>query len=158
MRTDRAYRPRAKRGSLALRSAAESISYEYEMFMAATSCLLTIDPSDNRPEVQALRNMALESSLIHARNIRDFFSPNGRNDDIIARDFVTPMPRISMPYLRKKTTARRINRLLAHPSYGRSRLTRGWEIGTLRQEIATAWKLFLAGLAEKKPGRRGYFP
>ena len=156
-RTDRKYRPRPQRGDGALRTAARCMSYEYEMFLAASNLLISLNPSSTRPEVVVLRNVALESTLIHARNIRDFFSSNGRTDDVLARDFVTPLPRIAMTYLRKASTEQRINRLLAHPSYGRSRLTKQWEIGTLRREITAAWNAFLGRLKQETPELRSLF-
>ena len=156
-RKDRKYQPRPPRGNNALRAAASCMSYEYEMFLTASNLLLSLDPSSSRPEVVIWRNVALESTLIHSRNIRDFFSPNGRSDDVLARDFVTPLPRIAMPYLRKASTERKINRLLAHPSYGRSRLTKEWEIGTLRREITTAWNAFLSRLGQEAPEQRSLF-
>ena len=127
------------------------------MFIAASNLLLRLRASSNTPDVVALRNIALESTLIHARNLRDFFSANGRSNDVLARDFVTPLPRIAMPYLRRASTGRRIDKLLAHPSYDRSRLSKQWPIGTLRAELGQAWKLFLQRVARDAPNLRSFF-
>jgi hypothetical protein len=156
-RADRQYHSRPTRGTGALKTAATCASYEFEMFIAASNLLILLRKSSDTPEVVALRNIALESTLIHARNLRDFFSPNGRDNDVLARDFVTPLPRIAMPYLRRGATGRRIDKLLAHPSYDRSRLSKQWPIGTLRNELSQAWKLFLDRVARDAPKLRRFF-
>jgi len=157
-RSERKHHPRPARGQDALKAAAACASYEFEMFIAASNLILIqLGTSSGTPDVVALRNIALESTLVHARNLRDFFSPNGRRNDVLARDFVTPLPRIAMPYLRRAPTGRRIDRLLAHPSYDRSRLSKQWPIGTLRIELIQAWKAFLDRLARDAPDLRSFF-
>jgi len=156
-RSERKHHPRPTHGQAALRTAAKCASYEFEMFMAASNLWLRLRTSSNTPDGVALRNIALEATLIHARNLRDFFSPNGRRNDVLARDLVAPLPRIAMPYLRRASTGRRIDRLLAHPSYDRSRLSKQWPIGILRTELGQAWELFLDRVARDAPNLRSVF-
>ena len=57
---------------------------------------------------QAILNAALESLLLHARSIREFFSASGRDNDILAIRFppLGSAVKVRMPYLRrnKKTS------------------------------------------------------
>ena len=156
-RTKSKYHPRSIRSIDDLRAAACTMTYEHRMFIASARVLMNRPPRATDQMSVLIGNMALESSLIHARNLRDFFSPNGRKDDILARDFVSPLPRIALPYLRNKSTDRRLNRLLAHPSYSRTKLVGKWDISTLCREVEAAWQSFLRRLEDQEPGLRKLF-
>ena len=73
---------RKVRGPAALKSAANTIAYEFWMLDVGYSAL-----SRTLPEGE--HNLALEAFLVHARNLRDFFGKSGYDDDILARDFVS---------------------------------------------------------------------
>ena len=141
---------RKVRGRAALKSAACTVEYEFHMLLVGCAAL-------NNAPTTAERNLALEALLIHARNLRDFFAPSGRNDDVLARDFVSQMPRIAMPYLRSRTARNRLNRLLSHMSYSRPRLGRSWDINQLAQEVEKAMRAFLTRLMEERPRRVAWF-
>lgn len=143
---------RKKRGEAALRSAAETIRYEVQMFQRACLELNRVPAQDT-----FTKNFLIEVILLHARNIRDFFAPTGHDDDILARDFVVQLPRIALPYLRSESVRRRINKLLSHPSYSRRRLTRTWNLRRLCSEVTTAWNAFLSRLARDNPVRYRWF-
>lgn len=143
-------RGRSVRGDKALRSAAGTVEYEFRMFLVGITAL------DRAPTWEE-QNLVLEALLVHARNLRDFFQVHGRSDDILARDFVVQMPSTSMPYLRSRSCRRRLNRLLAHLSYSRSRLSRDWNICALRDEISGAMRAFLSRVARDNPGRLFWF-
>lgn len=90
---------------------------------------------------QALMNSTLESFLIHARNICDFFRVRSReDDDVLARDYLGRTPRVKLPYIRKNK--KRLNKRIAHLSYSRPRLGRGWPTARMLKEIDEAMKIF----------------
>ena len=84
---------RIKRGRTALSSAAGALFYEWKT-AKDDYALINIAREDRN---QALMNAALESFLIHARNIRDFFRVSGRDNDILVSDFLGNKPRVRMP-------------------------------------------------------------
>ena len=132
--------------------------YEYTMFCAAADELARHHAqTPSSPTAQIRNNIALEAMLTHVRNLRDFFAPHGRPDDILALDFVRPLPPLRLTLLRSASLRRRLDRRLSHPSYSRSRLRRGWDTQTLRAEIDTAWGGFLARLGKTQPKLRKVF-
>lgn len=96
-------------------------------------------------------NIALEAFLIHARNIRDFFRPKGRHNDVLARDFLSPPPRVRLSRLRNRRLKQRLDRAIAHLTFSRSRLGRRWRVQALLSEIDTAMAAFIARLETEKP-------
>jgi len=143
----------------ALKVGACCMVYEYRAFLAALDCLCPLDRSSCDPKVKAQRNVALESALIHARNIRDFFSPRCPKfpEDVWARDFARELPCTEMPYLRDEITGKMLDKRLAHPSYSRPGLPSDWDLDTLRDEITTAWTAFLNCLEQETPQLRSLF-
>ncbi len=141
---------RKARGRSALKSAAGTVEYEFRMFVVGCAAL-------SRAPTPEEKNLVLEALLIHARNLRDFFAPSGRSNDILARDFVSRMPRIAMPYLRSNTSRNRLNRLIAHLSYSRPRLGKNWDIHRLVHEVEAAMSAFLKRLKEERPHRLAWF-
>ena len=139
---------RKVRGPAALKSAAATIVYEFQMLLVGHQVMR----SGPTPEEN---NLALEAFLVHARNLLEFFATSGYPDSILAKDFVSQMPRIAMPYLR--SNRKRLHRRLAHPSYSRPRLGRGWELDRLVWEVGTAMGAFLERLEEERPGRLAWF-
>jgi hypothetical protein len=101
-------------------------------------------------------NMCLEAFLLHARNLRECFRNDSHQpDDILLSDYVTRMPRIAMPYLRRNR--RRLNRRLAHASYSRQRLTPRWDTKVILSEILAALKAFLIRLDKDSPKQVPWF-
>ena len=150
---------RKTRGETALRSAAGTISYEYRMFQQACGvmrwCRAQNTPS---PHLDVLRVLALEAALLHARILRDFFLASGKPDDILITDFLSRKPRLKLTVLRSPSIRARLNKLLAHPSYKRSRLAKHWPIVQINAEITTAWQRFLQLLEAQSPRHRSFFP
>ena len=126
---------------MALRSAAKAVHYEWLMAHVAMGQMAQA----KRVGDKALENSTLESFLIHARNIRDFFRFFcSDNDDVLARDYLGRTPRVKMPYIRKNR--RRLNKRIAHLSYSRPRLSRGWQTGRMLKEIDGAMMTFQSRL------------
>ena len=141
---------RKVRGTAALKSAATTIEYEYRMLLVGCLAL-------GRAPTPEEHDLVLEALLIHARNLRDFFAKSGNNNDILARDFVSQMPRFAMPYLRSKSRRNGLNRSLAHASYSRPRLSGEWNIQIIGQELEVAMRRFLERLKEESPTRVSWF-
>ena len=138
-------KPRPKRGSKALASAADDLNYEWKMARMSGLALARAQRSGN---VWAT-NMALETFLLHARVIRDFYGSSGSANDVLAVDFLGSSPRVRLPLLRSRATRVRLNRRIAHLSYSRSRLKRSWNVPTLLSEINQAMIDFIALLAKR---------
>jgi len=155
VKKDHSRSQRLKRGELALKGGARVISYEYWMLKEA----LRYWQKDcaGQPTRSASRcNMAIEAALIHARNLLAFFSAGGHKDDVKATDFITPVPRIALPYLRRNK--KRMNKKLAHPSYAGKRMGASWNGKLIEEELDSAFRVFLARLEAMAPKRRRYFP
>ena len=133
-----------------MKSAAVTIEYEFRMLIVG---VLAMD----RAPTQEEKNLVLEALLLHARILRDFFATSGNPDDILARDFVRQMPRVAMPYLRSRKSRNRLNRLLAHASYSRRRLSKDWDVRTIVQELSGAMRTFLSHLRGEYPRRVAWF-
>jgi hypothetical protein len=130
-----------------LRSAAGDLNYEWKMAKATATTLAQAQHLGN----QWIQNMALESFLVHARNVRDFFATAGSNDDVLAADFLSVPPTVRMPFLRSAAIRRRLNRRIAHLSFSRSRLKREWNVRRLLNEIDSAMSTFVDRLRKASP-------
>jgi len=146
---------RKSRGLAALRTGAEVVTYEYWMFKEGLRWLASLKGVSSAPS-QAAMNAAIEVTLIHARNLLDFFAAGGRPNDVKMHDFLSFPPRIALPYLRKNR--KRMNRKLAHPSYSNSRMSSSWDFAAIEAEIDKAIARFVKRLARDEPKLRRLFP
>lgn len=150
------FKIRARRRTPPPRSSVLTLAYEVQSFFAACDRLILLKEARLQGQVdQCQQKLALEGVLLHARNLRDFFVGTGKDRDILAIDFLPRKPRYALPYLRR--TRNRMNTLLAHPSYSRSRVSRSWDCGTLRREIEGAWEVFLDRLKVHDKKRFNWF-
>ena len=136
---------RQRRGDRALRSAAGDLFYEWKT--AQNTVELIYYAKKDRDQVRL--NAALESLLIHARNIRDFFNAQGRTNDILAIDFLDRNIRVRMTYLRRNK--KRLDRAIAHLSYSRSRIKKNWDVRLIVSEIDDSMRRFINRLKLKHP-------
>jgi hypothetical protein len=97
-------------------------------------------------------NVTLETFLLHARNLRDFFATSGKSDDVLASDFLGRPLRVRMPLVRSARLRRRLNKRISHLSYSRSRLGRAWDVRSLLAEIDDAMGVFLSRLSTVDAG------
>lgn len=149
---------RRVRGRMALRSAAETICYERNMFNAAFAQWRQLgSPPTPSPINTFLNNLLLESMLLHARNLRSFLGKRGNSDDILASDFLPRRPRFVIPILSSNTAYRRMNKLLAHPSFKRRIMSRERRFVPLHHEIEAAFSLFRTRLEEHDPEAAKWF-
>src|SRR6266571_4199982 len=96
---------RPKRGRKALASVADDLNYEWKMANVAARALAQ---AQGMNDVWA-QNLALESFLVHARIIRDFFAASGSTDDVLARDFLGSDPKVRLTLLRSNPIRKRLN-------------------------------------------------
>jgi hypothetical protein len=150
---------------------ASAISYEWEMLYSTLQSLQDLrrcraDPAGMAPALAAiqfvgtslndrLESALLESFLLHARSLRDFFYSDRKTfkDDVLAGDFfddpdhwrkVRPLlgPHLSV-------SRGRLNKALAHLSYERIELSeadRLWDVKTIDTELEVVKDAFLAAL------------
>ncbi len=145
-RTDDKYpKPRRKRGPKALASAADDLNYEWKMANVSARALARAIAAKH---VWA-QNIALESFLVHARVIRDFYASSASDNDVLAIDFLGSLPKVKLSLLRSRPIRTRLNRRIAHLSFSRSRLKRAWDVRTLLDEINAAMTNFVALLARR---------
>ena len=135
------------RGLNALRSAAGDLSYEWDMARASANALAQATKAQNTP----LINIFLEDFLLHARNLRDFFAPRGKSDDVLTRDFFGRQMRVAMPLLRSSAIRHRLNKRVAHLTFSRTRFRASWNARKLLSEIDQAMILFAARLRAEHP-------
>lgn len=124
----------------------------YELVMFRWTIDRRIDLDDNRKN-SLLRRPLLESALVHARILLNFFDRDGSADDeILAAHFVKQADRqVWNPSALKHLRARRsdINKALSHLTYTRVTSKPEWtteELKGLRQEVEAAYLEFLDAL------------
>jgi hypothetical protein len=109
-----------------------------------------------------LHSAMLESFLLHARTLRDFFldDKKKRPDDVLAGDFfevfetwTEARPSLG-PYLSQNK--KRLDKSLAHISYARLdfKVASKWDISAVLRELDLIWQTFLKTLS---PERRRWF-
>lgn len=146
---------RPKRTPEEFREASYHVWYECEMLKYCANELLPHGPSDGESFA-----VLMESFLIHARNLNQFLYGRERYlencrldpDEVIAEDFFAGYEPWVKPqdYRISEDNLRRINRQLAHISYGRKRSTRNsWDFADLAK-LTRMFKLFV----EEAPGTR----
>ena len=134
---------------------AGDVQYELDEFRSAIQAI----PSLNHLRGSGRRsewNRALESALLHFRNLRDFFFKLGKphRDDVFAEHYVKrwrPKPEAVFD-----TTKERIDKLLAHLSLGRLQLSREWpELDEMQEAIERGASQFKQSLS---PEQAKWFP
>lgn len=143
-----------------LEAAARDIQYEFRMLQEAVAYILSSAPVASPLRDEAA--YALESFLLHYRNLRAFLCPSLqsiREDDVIASDYLdkTEAEDIGAPS-DLGIDQKRIDQLLAHISYARAAYARSgdmkWCPQVMATRIETAMKEFLQRLP---PERRRWF-
>jgi len=130
----------------------EHVVYELWMFRSVGGAL--ISPIQM---TQALRNALIESFAIHLRNLIDFFYPTQiQADDVVAAEFFDDPARWAT--ISTISTTLSSARVRAHKEV--SHLTRkriagappekGWNVGSLSQEIKSILRQFVASASPQK--------
>ncbi len=143
---------RSARTDEELKETAEGpIVYEVDMLRKCTSVL-------SWPPNQMTQSVALESFLIHVRNLRDFLYGAGTNpDDVVAGDFFPglgqweairpPMPKVI------EDNRERLNKTLAHISYSRLKYkgsAKAWPSQQIASELIAVVRVFLRHLPQNR--------
>jgi hypothetical protein len=127
-----------------LDSARQHFAYELDMLRAVTDMLR------DRPDPMALHNALLESALVHARNLHDFFiHQQSDGDDVLALHYVADQSLRTRPALTYVRSCQQpINKALSHLTYHRTVKKPLWRLSVMRNEIETAYSQFLEALPE----------
>jgi hypothetical protein len=146
-----------------LRQAAKHVSYEMEMLMFAGGELGGWHSSPMSKPAGNYENMALESFLLHFRNLRGFLCPTLQKacpDDICASHFLGKPEAADVGD--KKTLEvlkERLDKMLAHLSYTREVFIEArehaWPVARMSVELLEQLEIFLGQLS---PERRSWFP
>lgn len=123
--------------------APKAFEYELQMF------LYSVEFCQN---LALQRKAMIETSLLHARNLMDFFTGKpSQNDDILAYHFVGKS--LKIPYL--ESLRNDINKSLSHLTY--TRLSPGqryeWDLAKIKDEIEAVYIEFLKLLPEEDRAR-----
>jgi hypothetical protein len=142
---------RPDRTSEKLREAARSVEYEVGMLHQIPVLWGFLPLLDT-----TFRNMAIESFLVHFRNLRDFLFPTTKAkqdpDNVIGTDFdPTGWSQDSEGWQEVVADERdRINRQLSHISYSRQDYESQWPVAKMREAIESRFTEFIRGLPTEK--------
>ena len=153
---------RIRRDDSGLRTAASHVGYEIRM-LVFTGELLPRSHSSPMELEEDDKNMALESFLLHFRNLRAFLCPEQellKPDDVIASDFLNAERACNLADPGPLSADRvRINKMLTHLSYGRAEFIRDgkhvWDVVGMLKLMLGQVSAFLERLP---PARRDLFP
>lgn len=154
--------PTRKRTPQDLRNAAKHVTYEIEMLIFAGSELGGWHSSPMSKPTGNYENMALESFLLHFRNLRSFLCPTLQkicHDDIWANAFLGRSKPDVADARKLSTDKRRLDKMLAHLSYSREPFIEAredaWPVARMSIEILEQLEIFLSLLS---PEMRSWFP
>lgn len=134
-----------------LASANGSLYYEVLMLNHAAQKSLNTLPGFEH-------NIAIETFLVHFRNVRDFLYPvtdswlNDRYvDDVIAFDFCSDWLSVADDWKECSANERdRVNKLLAHISYSRPELDHKWPVTDMLPAIRKSFAAFVSTLPSER--------
>lgn len=126
-----------------LRRVAPHVQYEIDSYVWAWKTFQELADSEI-----IRRRLVLEALLLHFRNLLNFFRPRRQGPlDVLARHFVPNGSELDSGTARLEVYRARLNSLLSHLSYERTRCVRegemGWDIDQMTTHLADAWGLFL---------------
>jgi hypothetical protein len=153
--------PRRSRTTEELRKAAVHVSYEIDMLGFSAEHLGGWHSSPMTNPVGNEKNMALESFLLHFRNLRAFLCPSSqRDDDVLASDFIGMYDGSDVADRDKLNVDKeRLDKMLAHVSYSRPDYIEagdhGWDSSVMLILILSELRKFLVRLPEQQ---RPWFP
>ena len=147
-----------------LQQVAKDVTYEIQMLIASASAAgpVCVSPLVYRlPE--STRGMALESFLLHFRNLRAFLCPSLQTtgpDDVLASDFLgEPKPQDVGDSNKIRSDKQRLDRMLAHRSYSRKEYistgNAAWAVGRMALGVLQEVEVFLGRIPEHM---RSWFP
>lgn len=156
--------PRLIQSDADLRTAAHHVGYEIEMLMYSGEYIGWGHSSPPSTPTGNDRNMALESFLLHFRNLRAFLCPSLQtvsSDDILASDYLnrTDPEDIGDPQRFHAAEKARLDKMLAHLSYTRAKYISSddhfWPGALMTKSIIEEFIKFVPLLPD---ARKGWFP
>ena len=134
---------RPLRSESQLRNAARHVAYEIDMLLYTARSLGSLYSSPPSGLSEPQQNVALESFLLHFRNLRAFLCPSLQAtgvDDVIAGDFLHRSEAIDVgDAAALAADKQRLDRMLAHLSYSRDKYIAagdaGWPIEIGRAHV-----------------------
>ena len=162
-REGRAGKTRVLRTESELNRAAQHVSYEIEMLVHTGNELGGFHSSPMSTPDGNDKNMALESFLLHFRNLRAFLCPTLQrttDDDVIASDFLqASVPRDVVEATSLSMDKERLDKMLAHLSYSRDIFidvgNHGWQVARMLALMLGQLEAFFAMLPTT---HRSHFP
>jgi hypothetical protein len=141
-----------------LRGAAAHVDYEIEMLVYSASCVGGWHSLSQNTREGYPNNMALESFLLHFRNLRAFLCPSLQPvsiDDVCASDFFDePEERDLGTASRLSEDQERLNKMLAHLSYRRDKyITAGdykWMVARMLVVVLEDLQAFFGQLSKER--------
>jgi hypothetical protein len=126
-----------------LRQMAEHVVYEIERFQESIRALARLQKTD------ALWNCALESALLHFRNLRIFFGNKPKGDEVAAQDYVPSWAPSQEPIFYDTRNA--LNKTLAHLTWDRLKIGRtNWPLGPMAEAIGRLFNDFKKSLTSSQ--------
>jgi len=155
--------PRKIRTDSELKEAASHVKYEIEMLTHCTEYLSAEYASPPDPLAAPDKNMALETFLLHYRNLRAFLCPNLQRvaeDDIIASDFLKETSARDIADASKfKLDKERLDGMLSHLTYRRvDYIAAGnnfWSVSDMLRTMLLELQAFIGTLP---PAMASWFP
>ena len=153
--------PRNLKTTDELRKAAKQVSYEVDMLAFCHERLGGWYASPPTFLSGDEKNMALESFLLHFRNLRAFLCPSlFRDDDVLASDFLGRYDGSDVGDKNKLNVDKeRLDKMLAHLSYSRADYIEagdyGWDSSRMLILVVEELQKFLGQLTGQE---RGWFP
>jgi hypothetical protein len=146
-----------------LQAAARHVNYEVKMLFYSASRIGGWHASPPEPAVSEEQHMALESFLLHYRNLRGFLCPNHQrleDTDIIGSDFTKqPDAQDLGDWDKLRVDKDRIDEMLSHLTYLRDEhISKGnyrWEVEEMLVSMKGELKVFFDALPNSA---RAWFP
>lgn len=143
---------RKERTRAELRRASRDLMYELAMLKKTNQVLERLGPAEKDDEInKVIRNALIESFVLHARALLDFFYPeNPKADDVIVDDFFkmgSEWCKLCPPKSTLLSTVhKRVGKEIAHLTYARQKVTideKRWRHSEISREISELMAKFL---------------
>ncbi len=152
-------------GAAELDASVGDIIYEIRTLLAASVCCdqakrklnRDLDPEE-REGAENLNNFALESFLLHYRNLDEFLHNMGMRDSVNAKDYAanwiykrktkTKPNAKHHPKLASQDEIDRVHKRLAHISTERRQREKNWDIRQMQQAVCLVFEEFVRSVPE----------
>ena len=145
-----------------LKNAAKHIKYEINMLLFSSSKLINLKKDNPKITVfdfNMMKNIFIETFVLHARNLCEFLYANKRKypDDMFWKDFLTDKQQKKYNPTKYIFNNEKANKQLAHLRYKRNvwenKKKKSWEIFKIQKAINDAYRCFLLSMSKAKRKR-----